>query len=127
MKTVRKACLLKILMQTYHISSHVGCGSRKSDGSQYISLSTSLDLVFSKSIYPKLTEVNVRDVPKSSKIIDLNDENIRNTHLKSPFASNCARKDCEVLLACKRKYVPCTPLIRRGKDNKFIKLRVSER
>ncbi len=123
----KKGLLAKDPNAKHTISSHVGCGSRKIDGSQYISLSTSLDLVQQKYLPKahKIVEVNVRDVPKSCKIIDLNDENIRNTHLKSPFASNYARKDCEVLLACKKKYVPCTPLIRRVKDNKFIMLRVS--
>ncbi len=125
----KKGLLAKNPNAGHSISSHVGCGSKKIKGSQYISLSTSLDLV-RKKYSPKahkIVEVDVRDVPKCCEIIDLNDENIRDKHLKSPFASNCARKDCEVLLACKKNYVPCRPLYVRGKDNKFIKLRVSER
>ncbi len=109
------------------IASHVGCGSRKIKGSQYISLSTSLKVIKKKYSSKGREIVLVDEIPESCKIIDLNDEKIRNTHLKGCTANRFAKKDCEVLLDCKRKYVPCTPLIRRGKNNKFIKLRVSKR
>ncbi len=125
----RRGLLAKDPYATHTISSHVGCGSKKIKGSQYISLSTSFDLVQEK-YFPRahaIVEVNVEDVPKRCKIIDLNDENIRDKHLRSVSASNGARKDCEVLIACKRNYVPCRPLYVRGEDNQVFKLRVSER
>ena len=92
------------------IASHVVHGSKKKKGSQYISFTTSLEIAEHK--YAKqggtIVKVNVGDLPPSCELTDLNDCFTREKVLGHNIrAFNFARKDCEVVLACK-KPIPCS-------------------
>ena len=99
------------------VSSHVGCGGRKNYKSQFISFSTSYDVVHDK-YWPKkpqgarLVEVDIKKLPSKCKIYDLTDPNIRQKYVgHNPWARNYAKSDCEVLLECGTSRVRCKTLL----------------
>jgi hypothetical protein len=99
------------------VSSHVGCGSRPNYKSQYISFSTSYDIVRDK-YWPKkpsgarLIKVDIGKIPSKCKIYDLTDPDIREKYVgHNPWARNYAKKDCEVLLECGTSRVRCRTIL----------------
>ncbi len=85
------------------VSSHVSNGSRKKQGSQYISFTTSLKIAENKYLQEggKIISVDVNRLPPYCKLTNLNHGPTREELLGHNIrAFNCARKDCEVLLEC---------------------------
>ncbi len=96
---------------------HVRRGSSKSAATKFISTTTSLDIAQGK-YWPKVKQggalVEITVIPSSCNIVNLNDEATRERLLgENPFAFNFARKDCEVLLDCKKIPVYCKVLKRK--------------
>ena len=97
---------------TRSVSSHVGCGSRVGYTSQYISFSTSLDVVRTKywpnaSPGSRIVEVDLDRVPSDCKTFDLTLPMNRARWIDhNPWAKKYTSNDCEVLLSCISR-VPC--------------------
>lgn len=99
------------------ISSHVGCGSRQNYKSQFISFSTSYDVVHDK-YWPRvskgahLVKVDIKTQAKGCKIYDLTNPEVREEYLgRNPWAKNYAISDCEVLLECGTSRVRCNTMM----------------
>ena len=90
------------------VLSHVNCGSKRGYKSQYISFSTSLDILEKKYLKPGRRIVEVKlDQLKKCKVYDLTLPTNRERFLKKAiFANRCAAADCAVLLWCKSP-IPC--------------------
>lgn len=107
------------------VSSHVGCGSRPNYKSQYISFSTSYDVVHDKywPLKPpgaRLVEVNIHtQIPSGCNIYDLTNPEVRQEYIgHNPWAMNYAKSDCEVLLECGTSRVRCKTILgpKQGED-----------
>lgn len=93
--------------------SHVNCGGRTNYRSQFISFTTSIDIIdkywAKKPAGAHVVKVKVGDIPKYCKIYDLTSAVNRNKWLGKVVCAKYAAYDCEVLLWCKAP-IPCTTI-----------------
>lgn len=90
------------------VLSHVNCGGRPKYKSQYISTTSSLDTALHyKNKGEKeglsglrIAEIDLNNLPKSCKIIDLTSEENRDKYLGKAVCKNFAKASNEVLLQC---------------------------
>jgi len=90
------------------VLSHVNCGGRPKYKSQYISTTSSLDTALHyKNKGEKeglsglrIAEIDINNLPKSCKIIDLTSEENRDKYLGKAVCKNFAKASNEVLLQC---------------------------
>ncbi|XP_052790076.1 uncharacterized protein LOC128224305 [Mya arenaria] len=87
---------------TKSVQSHVRCGSKKKYISQYISTTTELQCAlrwYHTSPNGGIVKIDVSKLPKTARIIDLTDPNIRKRYLTNPKADHFAERMNEVLVA----------------------------
>lgn len=110
------------------VLSHVNCGTRSNYKSQYISTSTSLDVMkYYKKMGEKkgLTGLRIAKLtaldklPKvcKLKIVDLTIEANRDKYLGNAVCKNFAKKSCEVLLECNVP-IPCEVIDKLADNNR---------
>lgn len=94
------------------VLSHVNCGSKNNYASQYISCSSSIEVVnyYKAKLSPeaRVAVIDIKSLPTGCEIYDLTSEAERNKYLKNAVCKNFAKASCEVLLSCGTAPVPCT-------------------
>ncbi|WAR30466.1 hypothetical protein MAR_033008 [Mya arenaria] len=110
---------------TKRVQSHVLCGSRKKYVSQYISTTTDLQCAlrwYHTSLNGGIVKIDVSKLPKTARIIDLTDPNIRKRDLTNPKADYFAARMNEVLVALPKGASMSGKIIYppRSKDKEYV-------